>query len=108
MKSFSKYLLVVLGSVLLFASCSQKKESPASKEGYVGHWELKDPQGNIYYMTLNPDGSGNTTREGGEFGKWQFKTDHVEAEWLSKNFKLHFNSGESQPLPKDPAANAGE
>jgi hypothetical protein len=104
MKSFPRYFFAFLGIFFLFASCSHKEELVPSKEGYVGHWKLTDPQGNTYYMTLNPDGSGGTTREGGEFGKWEFKEDHVEAEWFPKKFRLYFNSGKTQPILKNPVA----
>jgi hypothetical protein len=107
MKSYPTYVLVFLGIFLLLAACSKKQESPPSKEGYVGNWKLTDSQGGTYYMTLNPDGSGKTTREGGEFGKWEFKQDHIEAEWIPKNFKIYFNPGQARPLLKNPSVKEG-
>jgi hypothetical protein len=102
MKSFSKNLLVLLGVFLLLAACSRKQASPVNQDGYVGNWKVSDPQGNTFYMTLNPDGSGTSTRAGGEFGKWQFKADHIELEWMPKDFTLYFNPGQTVPL-KNPS-----
>lgn len=64
----------------------------------MGSWKLNDPQGNTYYMTLDKDGSGVTTREGGELGKWEFKNDHIEATWNPKTIRFYFDSGQTQPL----------
>jgi|GEM_PF-3664328 len=102
MKFPKRYFFAFL-AVALLVSCSQKQQpsSPPSKEGFVGNWKLEDPRGNVYYMTLEADGSGKTTREGGEFGKWEFKQDHIEAEWIPKNLKLYFDPGQAKPLLKN-------
>jgi len=61
---------------------------------------MSNSQGDTYYMTLNPDGSGTTTYDGGESGMWQFKEDHIETFWNPKVIKLYFNSGKTTPLAK--------
>jgi hypothetical protein len=98
MKSLSKKKFVLLGIFLLFAACSRKQASSNNLNDYLGNWEVSDPQGQTFYMTLQPDGTGSTTRAGGEFGKWQFKADHIELEWIPKGFTLHFNPGQTVPL----------
>src|SRR4029434_8584862 len=111
MKSCPGYVWAILGISFLAFSCSQKVDSPsvqspsapASKESYIGNWKLSDTQGNTYYMSLDADGSGKTTRGGGEFGKWEFKQDHIEAEWIPKNLKLYFDPGKTKPLLKNPS-----
>src|SRR5215813_3374045 len=108
MKSYLRHFFAFLGIFLLLAGCSKKEASLPSKEGYVGSWKLTDPGGQVYYMTLNPDGSGKTTREGGEFGKWTFRQDHIETEWIPKNFKLYFDAGSARPLLKNPSVGQGE
>ena len=83
--------------LFLCAACGHKQAAPIGKDAYLGHWKVMQPQLGVYYMTLNPDGSGSSTRGGGEIGKWQFKEDHIELEWNPKNLTLYFNPGESAP-----------
>jgi hypothetical protein len=98
MKTILKCFLIFLGIFLCLAGCSRKAKSPPSKGDFMGSWKLSDPQGNIYYMTLDPDGRGETTRRDGELGKWEFKGDHIENTWNPKTIRLYFNSGQTQPL----------
>jgi hypothetical protein len=51
---------------------------------------------------LNPDGTGQTTREGGESGKWHVDHDYIEAEWMGKTLKFYFDSGQTRPLAEAP------
>jgi len=97
MRSHPKYLIAFLTLTLLVVSCAKKGDSSRSKQDYVGHWKLTDTRGNIYFMTLSEDGTCKTTREGGEFGTWAFKENHIEAQWLPKTFRLHYDPGSTQP-----------
>src|SRR5215831_8003561 len=100
----NRQLLLLMGIFLLLA-CGQKQASAPSKEDFVGNWKVQNPQLGSYYMTLNPDGSGSSTREGGEMGKWQFNSDHIELEWNPKNITLYFNPGKTTPR-KQPSLQA--
>lgn len=89
------------GIFLLSIGCNKQPQShPVSQEDFVGNWKVNNPQLGTYFMTLNPDGSGNSTRSGGELGQWHWKADHIELEWMPKKMTFYFDSGSSQP--KDP------
>ena len=90
-------ILVLIGVIALPVSCGKKQPEPASQEEYLGHWKVQHPDLGTYFMTLNPDGSGSSTRAGGEFGRWQWKADHIELEWNPKNLTFYFDSGGSAP-----------
>lgn len=90
-------LAFLSGMILLSLGCGQRQQQPKSEspDGYVGNWKVDHPTLGTYFMTLNPDGSGNSTRTGGELGKWQSKADYIELEWTPKNLTLYFDPGSS-------------
>lgn len=102
-------LSVFISSSLLFGNACNAgpKTDAASPDSYVGNWKVMNPQLGTYFMTLNPDGSGNSTRSGGELGRWQQKSDHIELEWTPKNLSLYFDSGNSAPQ-QNPSVPANE
>lgn len=103
MKSrYSWFLILVL--FLGITACRQKAlPPPDAPEAYVGVWKVTDPQGQVFYMTLKADGSGTTTREGGEIGTWKIKGDHLESQWLPKQFRIYFSEGKTKPLLGGPS-----
>jgi hypothetical protein len=101
-----KILLAGIFSVLLLGTVAcQSKDlpKPDSPQAYIGNWKVTDPQGQVFYMTLKADGSGTTTREGGEFGTWKIKDEHLESEWLSQRFQIFFEKGKTKPIFTGPA-----
>jgi hypothetical protein len=107
MKHRSRVFALLLIPFFLSPACGRRQAAPLGKEAYLGHWKVMQPQLGVYYMTLNPDGSGSSTRGGGEIGKWQFKQDHIELEWNPKNLTLYFNPGESAPK-RNPTVEASD
>ncbi len=92
--------ILSISIVLLFSiGCSRHKNS---QEAYIGNWKVTEPTGETYFMSLREDGSSSSTFDGGEFGKWQMKEDHIEIEWTPKTLKLYFNPGSTKPLLENP------
>ena len=97
MRTLKKIFL--LSSLLGIAACGKPAGQAVDlKAAFVGQWKVTDATGGSYLMTLNSDGSGKTTRGAGEFGKWQFLSDHIEAEWFPTDLKIYHDSGQVKPL----------
>ena len=88
-----KNFLLLIFLLIDLIACQDKPGTTKIPESFEGVWKVTGPQGQVYYMTLKKDGSGSTTREGGEFGTWKSNGDEIEAKWISKNLKINFSSG---------------
>jgi len=99
-----KYFGLIFILLLAMSACQDKSSSASNTfESFEGVWKVTGPKGQIYYMTLKKDGSGTTTREGGEFGTWELNGGDLEAKWIPKNLKIQFSSGSARVsnLPSD-------
>jgi hypothetical protein len=102
MNKFYSFLLMAGFGLLISVGCSKPPAKQDTSDGFIGNWKVTESSGEIYYMTLKTNGSSSSTHDGGEFGKWKRKKDHIEIEWFPKTFKLYFNPGSSKPLLENP------
>jgi hypothetical protein len=63
----------------------------------VGHWKLLHTDGTIFYITLNPDGTGLSFWEKAEGtpGTWRFDGERLVCTWKDKWTDIIFKEGDS-------------